>query len=571
MSLRFKLTLAFFAVLALTASIAGFFWYQSKTAKGLNLEIGSPAKVVVGVPFTVTANIANQSKSIFKDIKLSLSLAEGIVFLNQPEGKVIETRDIASLGVGSLIKEEFELIALADESALKQLEMKVSYLPTSVSSRFEKTESIDIPIRGSGIDLSLESPAKVFSGEEFEISIHYKNVSEIDFENLKLNLIYPPNFNFVKSSTFPDVSNNIWNLGNLRQGSEMTLKIWGNAIGPADSFFDIQAKMTAEFLGKSYPVGGKSNKTSIERPPLALEISGPDFAANLNDELNYRLRYANNSNTDLRDVIIRAWLTGEMFDFGSLSINDGFLRASDNAIIWNAANMPRLSIIPAGSQGEANFKIRVKNGYPIRRLNDKNFTLKVKAEIESSTIPSAVAAQKTISVANFETKVAGKAAIDAKAFFRDAKSGILNQGSLPLKVGKPTNFTIHWQITNFSNDVKNAEIKSFLGPNVRFTGVAKSNAASAPIYNERTQEMSWLIDRVPATTGIAVASIEAIFQVEAVPSSSDLGETMVLMGETQLRAADDFTELEITASDSELTTELSDDPTVKPADGTVQP
>jgi len=110
-----------------------------------------------------------------------------------------------------------------------------------------------------------------------------------------------------------------------------------------------------------------------------------------------------------------------------------------------------------------------------------------------------------------------------------------------------------------------------LGPNVRFTGVAKSNAASAPIYNERTQEMSWLIDRVPATTGIAVASIEAIFQVEAVPSSSDLGETMVLMGETQLRAADDFTELEITASDSELTTELSDDPTVKPADGTVQP
>src|SRR3989338_2671352 len=171
MSLRFKLTLAFFAVLALASSIAGFFWYQSKTAKGLNLEIGSPAKVVVGVPFTVTANIANQSKSIFKDIKLTLSLAEGIVFLNQPEGKVIETRDIASLGVGSLIKEEFELIALADESALKQLEMKVSYLPTSVSSRFEKTESIDIPIRGSGIDLSLESPAKVFSGEEFEISI----------------------------------------------------------------------------------------------------------------------------------------------------------------------------------------------------------------------------------------------------------------------------------------------------------------------------------------------------------------------------------------------------------------
>lgn len=568
MSLRFKLTLVFFTVLVLISAIAGFFWYQSKTAKGLNLGIGSPTKVVVGVPFTVTANIANQSKSIFKDIKLSLSLPSGIVFLNQSEEKVIESRNIESLGVGSLIKEEFEIIALTDENTLKRLEMKISYLPTSVSSRFEKTESIDIPIRGSGIDLSLESPAKVFSGEEFEISIRYKNVSEIDFENLKLSLVYPPNFNFAKSSVFPDISNNTWNLGDLRQGSEMTLKIWGNAIGPTDSSFDIQARMTAEFLGKPYPVGSKINRTSIERPPLALEILGPNFAANLNDELNYLVRYMNNSNTDLRDVIIRVWLTGEMFDLATLS-TDGFLRASDNAIIWNAANMPRLSIISVGSQGEASFKIRVKSAYPIRKLNDKNFTLKVKAEIESSTIPEAVAAQKTTSVANFETKVGGKIAIDAKALFRDAKSGILNSGSLPLKVGKPTNFTIHWQITNFSNDVKNVEIKSFLGPNVRFTGVTKSNAATAPTYNERTQEVSWLIDRVPATTGIAVVPIEAIFQVEATPSSSDLKETMTLMDQTQLKALDDFTGLEIGASDSELDTKLPDDPTVKPTDGIV--
>lgn len=569
--MRSKLIIVFVILVVIALSVGAFFWYQARTARGLDLQISAPAQTLLGVPFAVTINVSNSATNVLQDVQLSLTLPEGLVFLGQPQDKIVEFRNLGNLGAGSLVKEEFQVMAIADEDVVRRLEANVSFVPFAVASRFEKEATADIAMRGSGIALDLTAPPKVFSGEDFELNISYRNISDADFRNLKLRITYPPTFSFRSATIKPDFGNNEWNLGDLRSGSEMAFTINGNVLGPAESFFEFTATIESEFLGQSYTISGKSLSIQIEPSPVNLDITvnrQVDYIAGLGENLEYVLIYTNNTNIGLRDVVIRAWPIGEMFDISTLSTS-GFLRAADNAVVWNAANTPGLAVVPAGSSGQVSFKIKTKSSYPIRRLSDKNFVLKIRAEIESPTVPEFVAAERTLSMTSLESKVRGAAAIDAQAFFRDAASGILNRGPFPPKVGQPTQFTIHWKITNFSTDVSNVEVRSFLGGNVRFTGVVKSNINTTPTFNERTQEVLWLIDKIPATTGIITNPVEAIFQVEATPSSGDLNNLLTLLQRTELRAVDDFTGLEIFVTDSSLLSDLPDDPTTTPQQGVV--
>ncbi|OGY63072.1 MAG: hypothetical protein A2745_01455 [Candidatus Harrisonbacteria bacterium RIFCSPHIGHO2_01_FULL_44_13] len=560
-------------VLILLIGLAGFFWFQSRSNQGLDLQINAPDEVLIGVPFDLEINVTNDSGGILKDSKLSLAIPEDVVFVGSAVGKTVEYKTLGNLGVGNLTKESFKLMALGEENSLRQIEATLSYLPTSLGSRFEIVKKIDLEAGQFGLVVDLTAPEKVFSGEDFEIAASYKNVSGIDLSGLILKMEYPPTFNFIESSLEPDAGNNVWNLGDLRRGSEMEFKIKGNLIGPDDSFFDLRASLEANFLGKTYVISGKSANVSISPSPLSLRIflnEDPDYVAGPGDVLNYSLAYANNTDVALRDVVIEAKLIGEMFDLKTLNTN-GITRSGENALVWNASNLPELAVLPVGASGTVNFQTKVANSYPIKRLSDKNFVLKAEAQIESPTVPYFVGARKTVGLAKLETKVAGQIKVDTKVYFRDAASGILNKGPMPLKAGQPTQFTAHWFITNFGTDVSGVEVRAFLEGNVRMIAdKTKSNSGALPVYNERTQEVVWLIDRIPATKGVIGDPLEAIFQIEAMPSANLAGTYMPLIKNSSITATDDFTGLKLSGSDLAATTALPDDPTVGPQGGIVK-
>ncbi len=126
---------------------------------------------------------------------------------------------------------------------------------------------------------------------------------------------------------------------------------------------------------------------------------------------------------------------------------------------------------------------------------------------------------------------------------------------MPPKVNKPINFTIHWVIKNFATDIKNVVIKSYLPPGARFTGIVKSNINSVPIFNERTQEIIWQIDKIIATKGIISAPIEAVFQVEIIPNLTQIDNAISLVGEVLMNAFDEFTGSQTGSQFGPLTTQ----------------
>ncbi len=547
----------------LAALIIFFFVYRASVARGMEVEIVPPPKVLVGVPFEVKVDVSNTSSNSFKNVNLALRLPKEFAFVGQLPSQDTDSRAITGLDQKGSAQQTFTLIALSGENTFKKISASATYNAGSFKSLFAKGAENNIVVGGHGVLVDIATPQKVFSGVPFDAEISFKNVSGADFTDLKLKMVYPLAFNFIKATLNPDIGNNTWVLGDLRKGAETRFKITGILTGPEGAFFDLAATAEALLEGQLYPIYTNAATISIATSPISMKINVNNdngYIAGQGSNLGYTINYVNNTDVSLRDLIIRAKLDGAMYDLTSLSTS-GTFRSSDNSIVWTASNFRPLSALAPGQSGSVTFSIRTKDIYPIKKATDKNFLLKVLATIDSPTVPYFVAEGKTESYANIENKVGGSVDLTAKAYFRDPSAGITNKGSLPLSLNQPTQFTIHWRITNYATDLRDVEVRTFLGGNVAFTGVTRSNAATIPTYNDRTQELIWRLPGIPANYGVLGKPTEAIFQVEALPSTQDVGRDMLLAQESTLTAIDDFTGLEVSDKDSAVTSRLLDEPT----------
>ncbi len=563
----FKITII---VLVAIIGISLFYIFDNNSQ---NLDVGlvAPKEIMAGVPFDFKVEFSNQMSSVLKDVILIVTIPDGAAFVGSNTEKLVDSKDIGDLGQGSLVSEKYNLVFLRGINETQKIKVLVSY--SLGSSKYEKESEQDIKILNSGADIQIKAPEKVFSGEEFEVGVDYKNVSDVDFYGLEFSVEYPANFTFLSSDSKPDSGNNVWELGDLRKGSEGKFTIKGSVIGPDNSTVTFKPKFKISLGDKDYFVELNDVNLVISPSPLSLGVilnDKSDYIAVPGDSLKYVISYINNSDVPLRDAVVRAQLQGELFDLGSLDTRAVF-RKSDNTLIWNSSNSPELNYIAPRSAGFVYFNIKTSNNYPVRRLGDKDFILNVKVEIESPTVPQSLNASKTYNILKIETKVAGSISLSSAAYFRDADSGILNNGSMPPKVGQATNFTVHWDLRSFATDFSGIEIRAKLKDGVKFTGIAKSDFGNAPTFDEKTNEMVWNLDKLPANKGFVDDPAGAVFQIEATPSSSQIANYMPLIGEATVKATDAFTNNSIELKVDQITTALPNDITIGQQGGVVQP
>ncbi len=547
------------AVFVLTAAGIGFYFYSYLVNHDIAFTLNAPQNVLSGVPFDIEAGAKNNFNNSLNDVKISLVLPDGAFFTGENQGKRYYDKNFGNLGKDANFQERISVVIIPGGQTLK-FDVKISYYTPALGSkaRFEQTRTVEVSADEPALKLDISAPQKILNNEDFEVEILYQNISNIQFENTELKLDYPSFFTFKSATVAPSSRNNIWKLGSLlAKGVEGNFTIKGKVVNPNDSLsnFEIIGELTAEISGQKYSINKKSAQLNIASSPLILNVSlnnNPNYIASLRDILRYRINYRNSSDIGLNDIVITAKLTGEMFDFKTL-VSNSFFDSKSNTITWNVANTPNLRVINPGGEGYVEFQIQAKEYYPIKRQSDKNFTLNVAAEISSPTVPYYVSSDKTISFANLKNNVSGAVTITAKALFYDPSSGINNKGQLPQKVNQPTDFTIHWTLTNYSTDVSNVKISAFLQSGVRWTGQVKSSINSVPSYDERTQEVIWNIDKVLATQGVILSPIEAIFQVEATPNVTQAGQNMPLLGQIMIQAKDDFNNIILNNSASPLT------------------
>ena len=553
--------LALIAVSLIMMAGAGFYIYQYFTAREASFSLKAPSNIQIGVPFNIEVEFQNNSDKLLKDAKISMILPEGTALLAESPDKRVLNKSFGDLDKNTSFSDKIPVIIFGNEQSVKKFEIVASYFPLSFGPKvnFEMAKSVEVAVREPGIKLDLMAPQKVLNNEDFEIEINYQNISDIDFSNVEIELQYPKTFIFGNADPKPSVGDNFWKIGNLAKknsakaelGSVKTIVFSGKMIGAEQSFFEIKSVLRAEFAGRKYLIGEKTTSVNIASSPLSLSVSvndQPNYLAFANDNLKYKIIYHNSSDIGLNDAIIKVRLIGGMFDFGSVRTK-GFFNSKDNIITWNAANTSELRLISPGSQGSVEFEIKTKELYPIKRIGDKNFVLKTEAEISSPTVPYYVTSDKTISLTKSEIKVAGAAVISAEAIF--------TKGFSPPKVNKPTTYFIRWAIVNYSTDISNIEVRAYLQSGARWTGQIKSSISAIPIYNERTQEVVWLIDKIPATKGIISKPVEATFEIEVTPNITQVNQNLPLLSETAFRAFDEFAKIELKSAVKDLNDQSS--------------
>ena len=546
-------------ILVILMGVSVFYIYQYFSAdKEISLSVSAPQSVLKGIPFELSINFNNDSKNSLESVELSLFLPEGTAILGDDKSKRIFSKDMGNLASGGAFQEKIPVIIFGEAEAVKNFNVSVSY-SSSLSARFEKIKDLEITAKEAGVKLDLTTPEKVLNNEEFEIYVDYANISEEDFTNVDISLNFPSNF--VLKEADPVLSADSFKIDNLAREQNGKIFIVGKIIGAEQSFFDIKAKIEINNSSQNYLISEKTASIYIAPSPLSLKIllnDGINYISRSGDQLKYRLIYANNTDVSLTDAIIKAKLTGEMFDFTTLKTN-GAYDSKNNILTWNAAAAPELASLTPGATGAVEFEINTKNEYPIKKISSKDFVLKIEADISSPTVPYYVAADKTIGLSSLQTKVAGRVEIESLVYFNDSASSFVNKGALPPKVNQPINFTIHWRIKNYSTDVKDIKVQAFLEPGVKLIGEPKANVAFLPQYNERTGEIIWLIDKIAATKGIIAKPVEAIFQIEAIPNITQIDKEILLIGQTTMTAFDEFVNFELSDSANSLDTKnLSD-------------
>lgn len=566
------------------SAVSGFYIWKFTSSKDLNLSLEIPDNIISGVPFELKVNFSNNSDAVLNDTHLTLILPEGAAFVGSPIQKTIDNKNLGNIGAGGLVQEQYNIIILsssnagASEASAKEFKAVINYAPASLGARFEKSEKISVRAESSAIKLEMAAPEKIMSGENFELNLSYKNISDADLSGLKLKLEYPPSFSFISSSLKPDTENNEWRLGDLLKNSEGKLTIKGNIIGNDNDNFQFKTNIFIDIEGESYMISENNFPIAIAASPFSLKIhlnNNDNYTAKAGDELNYTLSYVNGTENAIRNAVITTQLAGEMFDFNTVQTQttpgeQGFFQPSNNTITWQAANNPALALISPGSAGAVSFQIKTKNDFPIRRFSDKNFVLYVFVSIDSSSESNAAPEQKLSSKEKLETKVGGNVTINTTGYFRDAESGFLNQGPFPPKAGQKTDFTVHWLVKSFASDLSKIEVRGTLAKNVKMVGDPKSNSGSLPIYDPSSNQIVWQVDKIQANQGAISNPIEAIFQIEAAPGKDQIGSYMPLIGQTTIQASDDFTGKEVENNYQGLNTALPDDATIS-QQGIVQP
>jgi hypothetical protein len=222
-----------------------------------------------------------------------------------------------------------------------------------------------------------------------------------------------------------------------------------------------------------------------------------------------------------------------------------------------------------GKSGELEFQINVKSLYVIRTFRDKNFLLSVLATMETPTVPPSLAV-KSLSVSNdLAIKVNTKTELKTKGYYFDL--GFKNSGPLPPRVNQTTTYAVHWVISNYSNDLDAVLVKTILPEGVGWLNKKSGSGASTLEYNDRTNELTWNIGKLPSGAGALLDPYEVIFQLSLTPSIKNVNNIMPVISDSSLTAEDVFTGNGITATASALMTDMPDDSGIGFQKSRVQP
>lgn len=419
--------------------------------------------------------------------------------------------EISELGEGKTetLSVTGQLIGSTDDQ--KDFSALMTYMPSNFSSEFQENATATIDITSSLMNVTLEAPEQVQSGEEFTVTATLENASDAEMQDVLAQMVYPTGFTASTATPEATESDDEWLFESVLPQSSETIEITGTiagesnstqtfsfqtGLGEADGTFTLQAEASAELVVVNPEIELSLDVSSVASPGSVIPVT-----VNVN----------NTSEATLQTVDIDLTLDSDFF--------------TDDSTILS------LSDVAPGETGSVTGEVTIKNNPD---ASDREGTI-------TASIPSATVEGSTLSFPN-----EAEASVKLQGSFSVSVSG--GDTSDTLMVGETALYTIVWSVENGGENVNSFSLSTTLPSGVDWAGDA-SNGIS---YDSGTGTVTYENDELPGSF-----ERDLSFTVSVTPERGDVGSTIQLTNETVAFGIDAFTEQDISVSQPAVQTDTS--------------
>ena len=567
--------LKWLVLLALLLAIVSFlsFWFGSPSfsESGVKLDIEGPAQAAVGDEVVYKLKYSNTTKLDLNNMAFKFTYPDDSVVLKDGvvTNNLSETFTVDQLSPGQETIREFRAFLVGDRGNIKTAKIELSYRAGDLRTAFEKSTSLSTTIISLPISLTLSAPPNSVPGQAVNYMLDYRNESDDDIYDLRFEFDYPDGFSIQKSTPSPNVGNYVWIVPVLKKGNGGRISITGPLSGKEGETKNVSVALKRRIGGQYVNYEKAETSSVISNPLLGAEIlvnDSSDYSAFAGDDLNYVIKYSNNSNYNLVGVNLTTRLEGEMYDISSLDTKGGYYDNSNGTILWNASTVSDFSNLAPNKRGQITFRIKLKNSIPSESSGSKNLFVRASARLSTPNVPSSVGGDEIFAESNLVTKISTQPTLKQIVYYNDPAFG--SSGPLPPEVGKETTLTIHWQITNPGNDMSGVKIVGILPAGVNWKNIVSVGLGQPePTFNKNTSEVVWNLGVLPQGVGVTVAKYEASFQISIKPAINQKGSPIFLIKDSKLSGVDTFTKQNIIVPTQDIST---NDLVDRPGEGQVK-
>ena len=533
-------------IFIIIAGFAGFWFYRESmfSKEILRLDILGPDKAKVGDEIEYTVKYKNNGNFILQNPELIFYLPDNSL---TEDGKTIINQNLKDIYPGDEELVTIKARLLGKEGDLKTAKAALSYMPQNLTVRYESDTTFTTKIDVVPITLDFDLPTKVEKGKDLQYSINYFSNIDYPLENLSIKIDPTSGFDF-ESSDPVSLDSTEWKLPTLNKAQGGRISITGKVSADTDKNLTFSASLGMWQNGNFIVIKQATTSAQIIQPLLFIsqQVNGSDsYIASPGETLHYQIFFRNIGSTAFDNLSLEAKLDSPALDMSTIQANGGQVQSNDNMIIWDPSQVPQLKHLNSQFQGEVDFSVKVKDNWTPSGFDASNEVIADEVDISQIT-------QK------FSIKVNSGLVISQSGYYNG--SDIPNSGPTPPEIGKTTTYTMTWDIKNYFSDAKNVKVKAKLPQGITLTGkIMPEDQSSNFSFDSASREIVWSAGDILAGTGVTGDPVSLSFQISLVPSASQKGLVVQLIGPVEISGENQFTNTIITAQDSAIDTSLPND------------
>lgn len=409
---------------------------------------------------------------------------------------------------------------------IKSITAKLHYVPENFDSSFAAAVNAATVILPPEITMRVLAPAQLISGQAVKYEIGITNVSIDNFDDLVLELSYPPGFNFKSAVPKPSGGETSWKLPRLGFGETQNIIVEGRISAPAGSDVYIGAQLFTGKGGEKLSAGRSYAFTYIQDAPIKLEhtLSGGAGTVLARERLEYDVSYENIGDVGLENVAITMIFETPVFDMSNASSQTG--QVQGNKMIWQPGAVPELRVVSPGQRGKFTVRIPIHGE---KMFTQKNPVAQTRVESRADTLP------ESLSGNTLAFKVGTN--IDLAAEIS------LISGQPRLEAGKTSVYRLTLTVKNFVNDLENVEFTATVPrTDVIFlpSSVTPASENENFQYHSSARSIVWKPGKISAFAGSLERPGIIAFDFSITPETLGYDELEILR-DPQIQGLDTFT------------------------------